>query len=146
VGLDLVRIVLASDSEGVADLRDQHGVGADAIDELDQFYELKVYAGAEPDRVSLTDSELQRALTEPGFFLVVVSEVEGRDTSPKVRIIADPLNQLRPADTGNLTLIGIREARSLMFEFEKDDQPNIDEGDDTGADGSETSNRQDDAK
>ena len=69
--------MLSGDAEQIADLRAQHGVGADAIDELDQFYELKVSAGAEPDRVTLTDSEVQRALNEPGFFLVVVSGVEG---------------------------------------------------------------------
>jgi hypothetical protein len=42
IGLDLVRRVLGSDADQIADLRAQHGVGADAIDELDQFYELKV--------------------------------------------------------------------------------------------------------
>ena len=122
IGLDLVRRVLGSDADQIADLpRAQHGVGADAVDELDQFYELKVSAGPEPDRVTLTDSEVQRALTEPGFFLVVVSEVEGNRACPKVRIIADPLKQLHPADTGSVTLTGVQKARSLLFEFEQQD-------------------------
>ena len=122
IGLDLVRRVLGSDADQIADLRAQHGVGADALDELDQFYELKVCAGPEPDRITLTDSEVQRALTEPGFFLVVVSEVEGNRACPKVRIIADPLKQLHPADTGSVTLTGVRDARSLVFEFEQQDE------------------------
>jgi hypothetical protein len=83
---------------------------------------LKVSAGPEPDRITLTDSEVQRALTEPGFFLVVVSEVEGNCACPKVRIIADPLKQLHPADTGSVTLTGVREARSLVFEFEQQEE------------------------
>ena len=119
IGLDLVRRVLGSDADQIADLRMQHGVGADAVDELDQFYELKVSAGPEPDQVTLTDSEVQRALAEPDFFLVVVSEVEGSRACPKVRIIADPLKQLNPADTGSVTLTGVRAARSLLFEFEQ---------------------------
>jgi hypothetical protein len=120
-----VRRVLGSDADQIADLRAQHGVGADAVDELDQFYELKVSAGPEPDRVTLTDSEVQRALTEPGFFLVVVSEVEGSRACPKVRIIVDPLKQLHPADTGSVTLTGVREARSLLFEFERQDEASV---------------------
>jgi hypothetical protein len=121
IGLDLVRRVLGSDADQISDLRAQHGVGADAVDELDQFYELKVSAGPEPDRVTLTDSEVQRALTEPGFFLVVVSEVEGSRACPKVRVTADPLKQLHPTDSGSVTLTGVQKARSLLFEFEQQD-------------------------
>jgi hypothetical protein len=43
VGLDLVRMVLASDADDMRDLRAQHGVGADAVDALERFFELKVY-------------------------------------------------------------------------------------------------------
>jgi hypothetical protein len=41
------------------DLRAQHGVGADAVDALERFFELKVYAGAEPDRIMLEDPPCQ---------------------------------------------------------------------------------------
>ncbi len=40
----------------MVDLRTQHGVGADAIDALDRFYELKVYRHDEPDTIRLEGS------------------------------------------------------------------------------------------
>src|SRR5262249_11793116 len=63
VGMALARLVLGGDEAEVIDIRAQHNVGADAIDELGQFFELKVHAGAIPNQVQLTDSEVQRALT-----------------------------------------------------------------------------------
>ncbi len=76
VGLELLRQVLGCDKEEIIDLRTQRGVGADAVDELGRFYELKVHAGNEPDQVTLTNSEVNRALSESHFFLAVVSNVE----------------------------------------------------------------------
>ena len=119
--MDLVRQVLGSDAEGLADLRTQRGVGADAIDDLDRYFELKVSAGAEPDRVTLTDAEVRLALTEPDFFLVVVSGVEGVDASPRVRVIVDPLHQLEATDNGSITLAGVHEAHSIIFDFADED-------------------------
>ena len=54
VGLDLARMVLSSDREDIVDLRTQCGVGADAMDKLERFYELKVSGGGEPNYVTLT--------------------------------------------------------------------------------------------
>ena len=51
---ELLRRVLGSDLDQIVDLRTQRGVGADAIDELKNYYELKVSAGSEPDQVTLT--------------------------------------------------------------------------------------------
>ena len=117
VGLELLRMVLGSDHDEIEDLRAQRGVGADAIDELERFYELKVHAGGEPDQVTLTDAEVKRALTTKDFFLVVVSGVEGVDANPKVRIIVDPLRHLQPAESGAITLTGIRGATSRTYDF-----------------------------
>ena len=126
VGLNLLRKVLVSDSEEIKDLRAQRGVGADAIDELGQFYELKVSSGTEPDQVTLTNAEVKRALTTPNFFLVVVSGVEGVDAKPKVRVIIDPLSQLQPAESGAITLSGVRSATSLTYDFNHIDSPSLD--------------------
>ena len=123
VGLEILRKVLSSDEDDISDLRSQRGVGADAIDELQHFYELKVSAGTEPDQVTLTNAEVQRALTTPDFFLVVVSSIEGVDARPKVRVIVDPLSQLHPTDRGVITLSGVRNATSLTYEFEQMDSP-----------------------
>ena len=61
VGMALVRTVLAGDEEEIADLRAQHGVGADAIDKLDRFFELKVHLGDEPDVIRLEESSIPAA-------------------------------------------------------------------------------------
>lgn len=44
IGLELVRRVLGGNEEQIADIRHQRNVGADAIDELMNFFQLKVYA------------------------------------------------------------------------------------------------------
>ena len=117
VGFELARRVLSSDREDIIDLRTQRGVGADAMDELKRFYELKVSAGSEPNEVTLTSAEWQRARSSPEFFLVVVSGVEGVNSRPSVRIIPTPLHQLEQRVSGTMTLSGVRKARSVTYEF-----------------------------
>ena len=117
VGVELLRMLLDTEDDQIIDLRRQHGVGADAIDQMAKYYELKVSAGPEPDIVTLTDAEVQRALTTPDFFLVVVSNVEGADARPTVRLVVDPLKQLRPTDRGTIHLAGVRDAESLVYQF-----------------------------
>ena len=111
--MELVKGVLG----GIEDIRSQRGVGADAVDELRRFYELKVSAGAEADQVTLTNTEVQRALSTEDFFLVVVSGVERSETHPSVRILVYPLEQLQPTDRGQITLSGVRSSTSLIYEF-----------------------------
>ena len=118
VGLALVRAVLAGDEEEIADLRAQHGVGADAIDKLDRFFELKVHLGDEPDVIRLEESEVRRALSTPDFFLVVVSGVEGADARPRVRIIVDPVHQLTMQASSTVVYTGVRGAEhSLVYDL-----------------------------
>ena len=45
VGLELARLVLGGDAEDLVDLRAQHGVGADAIDSLDRFFDSRCTLG-----------------------------------------------------------------------------------------------------
>ena len=120
VGLAFVRQVFVSDEQEIRDLRAQHGVGADAVDALDRFFELKVYAGAEPESIALEDSQMRRAMSTPNFFLVVVSELEGENPSPKVRIIIDPLSQLSIAKSSSVTFTGVRSSQSVVYQFEKE--------------------------
>ena len=67
IGVRLVRRVLGGDEKEVVDIRHQRNVGADAIDDLENFYELKVYSGKIPDDVSLTSAEYLRAQETDGF-------------------------------------------------------------------------------
>jgi hypothetical protein len=130
LGLALLRRVLAGDADEIVDIRRQRGVGADAIDELDRFFELKVHGGEEPETIRLQESEIHRAMSTPTFFLAVVSHVEGVEARPKVRIIIDPVNQLRMVDNSSVSFTGVRSAQhSLVYDFAQlpDDKP--EEGD-----------------
>ena len=118
VGMALVRTVLAGDEEEIVDLRAQHGVGADAIDKLDRFFELKVHLGDEPDVIRLEESEVRRALSTPDFFLVVVSGVEGAEARPRVRIIVDPVHQLTMQASSTVVFTGVRGVQhSLVYDL-----------------------------
>ena len=118
VGLELVRMVLAGDRREIVDLRAQRNVGADAIDEMDRFYELKVYRQDEPDTIRLEESQIRRAMSTPDFFLVVVSGIEGADARPKVRVIIDPLHQLRMTEASSVSFTGVRSAEhSLVYDL-----------------------------
>lgn len=91
---DAVVRALSLDDVDVNDLRQQRGVGADAVDELRQYYEVKMSSGAEfPKEITLTANEVKRA-REPKFFLAVVAGLEQGSGQLRVRFIADPLRQL----------------------------------------------------
>ena len=119
VGMEIFKTLLRAGEDDLTDLRTQRGVGADAVDELGNYYELKVFAGPEPDQVTLTDSEVQRAVSTPQFFLVVVSNVERQQgAQTTVRIVVNPLQELHPTDRGKITLAGLHNAKSLTYQFE----------------------------
>jgi hypothetical protein len=120
VGLALLRKIIEDGTVTITDHRGQHGFGADAQDNLGRYYELKVYLGDEPDAVRMEDSEVLRALSVPGkYFLVVISNVEGADARPTVRIIADPVRQLTVSNASAMTLSGVRAAEdSLVYNME----------------------------
>ena len=122
IGMKLVRKLLSSDSQEIVDLRNQRNVGADAVDSMKRFYELKVTAGVETDQVTLTNSEFQRAKSDDKFFLIVVSGIEGADARPKVRVFVDPLNQLQQTYTGSITFSGVHSTESLVYEFDQIDR------------------------
>lgn len=119
VGLQLVRRVLGGSEKDIVDIRHQRGVGADAIDELGNFFELKVYAGAIPESISLTSAEFTRAQKTEQFFLVVVGNVERGVKDPEVRIINDPLHHLDVLPSGSVSLGGVKTAAALRYTFEK---------------------------
>jgi hypothetical protein len=118
VGLALVRRVLGGDEEQIVDIRHQRNVGADAIDDLKNFFELKVYTGPIPDTISLTNSEYRRAQETAQFFLVAVGNVERGAKEPEVRIITDPLHHLSVLPQGSVNLGGVCGAKALRYTFE----------------------------
>ncbi len=100
-----------------AELRDYHhlrGVGADALDKLRRYFEIKSSYGALPDEVTLTANEADRAFREGDkFFLAVISGLEeGYETV--VKIIPNPLRNLELKRNTSVTLGGIRDQKSAI--------------------------------
>lgn len=90
------------------DFRHLQGMGADAFDRLERAFEIKSFAMAMPDQVSLTANEFARALKDgKKYCLAVVAGLEeGYETI--VRIIADPVHTLDPQKSTTVVLGGIR--------------------------------------
>lgn len=126
IGVRLVRSVLGGDEKDVVDIRHQRNVGADAVDDLKNYYELKVYSGKIPDDISLTSAEYLRAQETEDFFLVLVGNVEAGEGVPEVLIIKDPIGQLTTRPTGSVRLTGRTRADVLSYKFRPRD---VDAGD-----------------
>jgi len=124
VGMAVLRRLWDSDTNEIVDIRSQQRVGADAIDNLERYVELKAHLGDEPDSIRLQKSQIERALTTPGYFLAVVSNLEGAEARPKVRIIVDPVHQLTTAESSSIIFTGVRSAKHSVvcyLEPETDD-------------------------
>ena len=74
-------------------------------------------AGAEPDEIVLEDSQIRRALSTKDFFLVIVSGVEGAAATPRVRVIVNPVGQLRMSERSQVRFGGIRQSLSLVYDL-----------------------------
>lgn len=117
LALSAIKQALRADKKELVDLRAKHGVGADVVDDLRQFYEIKMVSSSEvPNEVTMTASEVARAQTEPDFFLAVVSGLEELNGELRVRFIFHPL-RLAMKIRGDVTLSGVREAEALEFVF-----------------------------
>lgn len=135
LGAEICRWVLGLDEDEIADIRSQHHVGADAIDQLDNFYEYKVHAGPIPDVIRLEPSQIERARTTPSFFLVVIGNLQAGAGDPEVRIITNPLDQLALRPTGPVQYSGVLAARALTYRFTLDSNaPDEPEESDSGDD------------
>lgn len=121
LGADICRWVLGLDLHEIVDIRNQHNVGADAVDKLDNFYEYKVHAGPIPDVIKLEPSQIERARTTENFFLVVIGNLESGNGDPEVRIITNPLDQLVWQPTASEKYSGVHSARALKYWFSSDD-------------------------
>ena len=106
------------DPDEIKDVRARHGIGADAVDELGHFYELKMASSAQiPNEVTLTRAQADRAQDDPDFFLAVVSGLEAGTGDLHVRFIFDPLTRLALRIKGEVTLTGVRDAEALEYVF-----------------------------
>lgn len=110
VATDVLRRVLQTSGRTGDDFRAIKRLGADVVDDIGRFFEIKASYGTGADSISLTAHEAKRAqVAKPGeFFLAVVTGLE-KGYQTQVRIIADPLESLDWGDDGSLTLTGIRQ-------------------------------------
>jgi hypothetical protein len=109
VATDVLRRVLLTAGRSGDDFRALRRLGADVVDDVGRFFEIKASYGNGGDAISLTAHEAKRAqIAKPGeFFLAIVTGLE-KGYQTQVRIIPDPLENLDWGEDGNLTLTGIR--------------------------------------
>jgi hypothetical protein len=89
-------------------------VGADALDELGRAFEIKSFAGAMPNKVTLTANEAERAIRDGGkYYLAVISGLEsGYETV--VRIISDPVHVLDVQRSTSIVLGGVLSTKGAI--------------------------------
>ena len=130
LGAEICRWVLGLDIDEIVDIRNQHNVGADAVDKLDNFYEYKVHAGPIPDAIKLEPSQIELARTTENFFLVVIGNLESGAGTPEVRIIKNPLDQLVWRPTTSEKYAGVLAAQALKYWFAPDGSEDNDDSTD----------------
>lgn len=118
LAFDAVQRALALNPPEIEDLRARRGIGADAMDDLRQLYEIKMSAGEPGNEVTLLKSQAEAA-QDPDFFLALVGGLEDGDVPLSVRFIFDPLRRLSQRITGDVTLTGLREVEALEYRFRK---------------------------
>jgi hypothetical protein len=116
LALHVLQLAINGGSAGLRDYRHLRGVGADALDKLRRYFELKASYGPLPDDVTLTANEAERAFLEGDkFFLAVVAGLEeGYDTV--VKIFPNPLRTLEFKPSTAVTLAGITGGRKPALE------------------------------
>jgi hypothetical protein len=127
-GFEILAAALKSlDGVELGDFRALRNVGADSIDNLRRYFEMKAHLGTVPDEITLEPSEFERAATIDGkgaYFLAVVGGLEeGSDTV--IRIFAHPLRTLRWKRTSTLRLAGVRTARALVIPIDESTTENV---------------------
>lgn len=116
LALQLLQSAINGHETELRDYRHLRGVGADALDKLRRYFEIKATYGALPDEV--TGNEAERAVREGNrFYLAIVAGLE-QGYKTVVRIIPNPLRNLALKPSTSMTLTGIRdERRAITIRF-----------------------------
>ncbi len=111
LALHVLQLAIDGEASGLQDYRHLRGIGADALDKLKRYFEIKAYYGSMPNEITLTANEAERAFIEKDkFFLAVVSGLEqGYETT--VRIVPNPLQNLKPKSNSSVTLCGVTSSK-----------------------------------
>lgn len=118
LALQLLQFAINGYETELRDYRHLRGVGADALDKLRRYFEIKASYGALPDEVTLTANEAERAVREGDrFYLAIVAGLE-QGYVTVVRIIPNPVRNLALKPSMSMTLAGIRdERRAITIRF-----------------------------
>lgn len=110
----LQEVIRSSKHRLLRDYTKRHGIGADAVEDLKRFFEVKAYAGPDfPNEVDFQISEAERAKQmKTDFYLVVVVGLE-KDYETRLRFIQRPLVNLELTSGSKLILRGIESAQSI---------------------------------
>ena len=114
LALHVLQLAINGKASGLRDYRHLRGVGADAIDKLRRFFEIKASYGELPDEIKLTGNEAERAFREGNkFYLAVVAGLEeGYETI--VKVFPNPLRKLGLKSNTSVTLTGIVRRKSAI--------------------------------
>ncbi|MGH3079628.1 MAG: sacsin N-terminal ATP-binding-like domain-containing protein [Gaiellaceae bacterium] len=126
--LEALQIAINGEAAELSDYRHLRGVGADALDKLSRYFEIKSTYGPLPDEVTLTANEAERAFLEGDrFFLALVAGVEvGYETI--VKVIPNPLRNLKFKPTSSVTLGGIERGGGTAVEVRFGPPPHESDG------------------
>jgi hypothetical protein len=114
----VLRLFLGRDDTELRDFTHQRGIGADTVDELLGYFEIKAHGGPAPDTESLTGNEVAKAIEQGDkYFLAVVSGLEA-DQETMIRIIADPLRTLDLVPAHGLVLGGVLSRARIEYRVE----------------------------
>ncbi len=114
LALQVLQHAINGEASGLQDYRHLRGIGADALDKLKRYFEIKSYYGSMPNEITLTANEAERAFVEKDkYFLAVISGLEqGYETI--VRIVPNPLQNLKPKSNTSVTLCGVMSSKSAI--------------------------------
>jgi hypothetical protein len=116
-GLRVLRKALGKDETTLHDVRHQPDVGADAVDDEGRFFELKVHGTQMQDVVKMEGSQIERALSTDKYYLVVIGNVENTGQPTEVRLIHDPLHQLKKETQSSVHLSGVLSAQARVIRY-----------------------------
>jgi hypothetical protein len=114
LALDILQHAINGNDSELRDFRHLRGVGADALDKIRRFFEIKSSFGEMPDTITLTANEAERALQEgENFFLALVAGLEeGYETV--IKIVPNPLKNLTIQKNTSVTLTGVTRANRTL--------------------------------
>jgi hypothetical protein len=111
--LQALQTAINGELSELSDYRHLRGIGADALDKLKRYFEIKTYYGRLPDEITLTHNESVRALRErEKSVLAVIAGLEvGYDTV--VKVFNNPLRTLEIKPNTTVILGGITTKETL---------------------------------